>query len=109
MQLEEFLKNSRYFSLGHLPTESFHPETGQLSDQVETDLAGAIRTVQSIDVRAMNAVVAQTPLLRELRQAIEETWARGQRVFLSGCGSRWKPPGGRRTQRIRSRATACRL
>lgn len=87
MQLEEFLKNSKYFSLGHLPTEGFHPDTQHLSALVETDLAGAIRIVQKIDVQAMQAVVRETETIRELRKAIDETWKRGRRVFISGCGA----------------------
>ncbi|MBS1957896.1 MAG: SIS domain-containing protein [Bdellovibrionales bacterium] len=87
MQLEEFLRNSRYFSLGHLPTEGFHLDTRNLSDLVELDLPRAIRTVQQIDETAMRAVVHQTPLLNELSDAIAATFARGRRVYLSGCGA----------------------
>ena len=87
MQLEAYLQNANYFSLGHLPTESLHPLTLSLSDEVETDLKKAISTVQKIDLHAMEVVKLQLPLLQELAHAIDETLHSGSRVFLSGCGA----------------------
>ena len=87
MQLEAYLKNANYFSLGHLPTESLHPSTRFLSDEVESHLAGAIASVQAIDLHAIETVKRELPLIRDLSKTIEETLARGSRIFLSGCGA----------------------
>ena len=48
MQLEDFLKASDYFSLGHLPTEGFHPATEALSTLAKTDLESAIEIVRQV-------------------------------------------------------------
>jgi N-acetylmuramic acid 6-phosphate etherase len=91
MQLEDFVKNQSYFSLGHLPTEQLHPETRNLSDLVQSPLPSglteAIRTVQRIDLQAIETVKKNLPLVQELAHAIEQTHASGHRVFLSGCGA----------------------
>ncbi|MBC7396699.1 MAG: SIS domain-containing protein, partial [Bdellovibrionales bacterium] len=87
MQLEAYLKNANYFSLGHLPTESLHPDTRKLSDEVEAHLPGAIATVQQIDLAAIQVVKEALPLIRDLSEAIESTLTSGGRVFLSGCGA----------------------
>jgi N-acetylmuramic acid 6-phosphate etherase len=87
MQRDEFIKQSQYFSLGHLPTEAFHPKTALLSDWVESDLPKAIQTVQSIDVEAMRVVLGETAALKSLRDQIQTTLAQGHRIFLSGCGA----------------------
>jgi N-acetylmuramic acid 6-phosphate etherase len=87
MQLEDFLKNQSYFSLGHLPTEHLHPATRDLSAQVADDLPSAIRTVQKIDLQAIGVAGRALPLIRDLSHAIQTTFANGHRVFLSGCGA----------------------
>lgn len=87
MQLEDFLKNSDYFSLGHLPTEGFHPETEMLSHWVEHDLERAIQVIQKIDLSALKVVKNAMPEIQALSQSIEETLRTHGRVFLSGCGA----------------------
>ena len=87
MLLEEFLKNEAYFSLGHLPTEGFHPLTRTLSDQVEQDLTLAIRTIQKIDLDAIQKIKKEWALLQNLQAQIQSTFKNGKRVFLSGCGA----------------------
>lgn len=91
MQLEEFLKNANYFSLGHLPTEGFHPSTQTLSDWVlsgnEADLTRAIQTTQQIDLDAIEKIKSEFQTLKRMQQNIAETFARGRKVFLSGCGA----------------------
>ena len=87
MQLEDFVKNQSYFSLGHLPTEQVHPLTENLSELSETHLLEAIRIVQKIDVDAFKVVAANLPLIRELGHAMKVTTESGHRVFLSGCGA----------------------
>ena len=87
MQLEAFLKASKYFSLGHLPSEGFHPSTEFLSTLAKDDLEGAIRILQDIDLHAMNVVKEALPLIRTLSAEIHATLDSGSRVFLSGCGA----------------------
>lgn len=87
MQLEEFLNRQKEFALGHLPTEGFHPETRNLSELVNEDLAAAIRIVQSIDLAAMDKTEAQSERIQLLARMIQETFSKGNRVFLSGCGA----------------------
>lgn len=87
MQLDEFLKQADQFSLGHLPTEGFHPDTRLLSDWVDLDLPRAIRTVQKIDVAALESALACEKLLEQLESDIHTTLSAGGRVFLSGCGA----------------------
>jgi N-acetylmuramic acid 6-phosphate etherase len=87
MQLEAFLKASKYFSLGHLPTEGFHPSTEFLSTRAKEDLDGAIRILQDIDLNAIGVVKDSLPLIRTLSSEIQSTLDSGSRVFLSGCGA----------------------
>jgi N-acetylmuramic acid 6-phosphate etherase len=87
MQLEEFLKRQREFALGHLPTEGFHPETRNLSDLVHEDLFAAIKSVQNIDLAAMDKTEAQTDRIQSLADIIQQTIQNQHRVFLSGCGA----------------------
>jgi N-acetylmuramic acid 6-phosphate etherase len=87
MQLEDFLKNQSYFSLGHLPTEQVHPATRDLSNLVKTDLTRAIGLVQKIDLETIAVVEKSLPLIHKLSEAIQSTFKNGHRVFLSGCGA----------------------
>jgi len=87
MQLEAFLRTSQSFSLGHLPTEGFHPSTGSLSTLAKTDLDSAIRLIQDIDLHAIDVVKEALPLIRTLSADIHATLDSGGKVFLSGCGA----------------------
>ncbi len=87
MNLSEYLKNAKYFSLGHLPTEGFHPQTRNLSDLVHHDLDTAIQLIQKIDTEALQKLKPVIPLIEKMRRDIQLTLSRGNRVFLSGCGA----------------------
>lgn len=87
MQLEDFLSSSRYFSLGHLPTEGFHPATGELALLAKSDIGSAIQLIRQIDLHAFQTVKDALPLIRTLSDEIHETLDSGSRVFLSGCGA----------------------
>ena len=54
---------------------------------VETNLGAAIRTIQTIDLLAVEKLKHETPLLKKLHQQIDATLDSGHRVFLSGCGA----------------------
>ena len=81
MQLEAYLSHAPYFSLGHLPTESLHPDTQNLSDRLETDLAGAIAQVQKIDLHAVGVVSNSRPLIEEMARDIDAVVAKGRASF----------------------------
>ncbi len=87
MQLEDFLRSAEYFSLGHLPTEGFHPATESLSDLAKTDPESAVEILRTIDLRVFDCVKEALPLIRILSAEIHETLDSGHRVFLSGCGA----------------------
>ena len=87
MQLEDFLKAADYFSLGHLPTEGFHPATESLSTLARSDPAMAIEIVRQVDLRVFEEVRSTLPLIRILASEIETVLQSGSRVFLSGCGA----------------------
>ena len=87
MQLEEFLQRQNEFALGHLPTEGFHPETRNLSEQVREDLPSAIGIVQKIDLAAIEKTELQNDRIHAMSLAIQNTFKNKRRVFLSGCGA----------------------
>jgi len=87
MQLEDFLPQADYFSLGHLPTEGFHPATESLSELSKADLPGAIEVLRGLDLSVFEEVKSSLSLIRSLSGEIEETLSSGSRVFLSGCGA----------------------
>ena len=87
MQLEDFLAQADYFSLGHLPTEGFHPATETLSEWSKSDLRSAIEVLRDIDLDVFQQVRESIPLIKVLSREIEETLASGSRVFISGCGA----------------------
>ena len=87
MQLEEFLQRQNEFSLGHLSTEGFHPETRNLSQQVQEDLSAAIGIIQKIDIAAIEKTETQGNRITELSATIQKTFKNGHSVYLSGCGA----------------------
>jgi N-acetylmuramic acid 6-phosphate etherase len=87
MQLEDFLAQADYFSLGHLPTEGFHPATETLSELSKTDLPGAIEVLRGIDLGVFKKVKESIPVIRTLSDEIQKTLDSGSRVFISGCGA----------------------
>lgn len=84
---EEFLRVSRDFRLGSLPTEQRHPQTQDLARLSRENLPEAIRLLAAIDRGVVAAVAAKQPELTRLVKAIGETFARGKRVFFYGCGA----------------------
>lgn len=87
MQLEEFLAQSQYFSLGHLPTEGFHSKTLDLSQQMHRSLPEALKTLHEVDLAALTKLQSCRMSLEKLSQDIQITHAQGGRVFISGCGA----------------------
>lgn len=87
MQLDEFLSHAHYFSLGHLPTEGTHPLTQSLSALVKKNTSEAIKTVQKVDVLAVQKINAERATIEKMQSQIESVVSSGARVFLSGCGA----------------------
>jgi N-acetylmuramic acid 6-phosphate etherase len=84
---EEFLVLAAHYQLGSLDTEGFHPFTEHLSEQAQTDLPTALRTLQAVDVAALVRLSEKTEGVAELARAVAATFAAGKRVFLCGCGA----------------------
>ena len=85
----KFLSEERAFRLGELLTESFHPKTLELSQVARSDLAGAIRMLQSVDEEiapAMQKVFAQD-VFAELVAALFRAIGQGKRIYFTGCGA----------------------
>jgi N-acetylmuramic acid 6-phosphate etherase len=87
MQLEDFLQKSSYFSLGHLPTEGFHPATTHLSVLTHSNPEEAIRLIGRVDLDAVRTLRDSMNSIQKLSAEIHATLESGNRVFLSGCGA----------------------
>ncbi len=87
MQLEDFIQKSSYFSLGHLPTEGFHPATSNLSDLARSDPDEAVRLIGRVDSDAVRTLRDAMDSIRKLSTEIHATLEQGSRVFISGCGA----------------------
>jgi len=83
----EFLRVSRSFQLGELPTEQPHPGTRGLSRWARTDLARAVSALKDVDLRALEILAGHAAGIDRLARAVEETLERGKRIFLCGCGA----------------------
>jgi N-acetylmuramic acid 6-phosphate etherase len=84
---DEFLALAADYQLGALDTEGFHPLTARLSEQAQQDLPAALRSLQAVDVAALERFQGKTAGVAQLAQAVKETFAAGGRVFLCGCGA----------------------
>ena len=87
MQLEDFLQKSSYFSLGHLPTEGFHPATSDLSALTLSRPDEAVRLIGRVDLEAVRTLQHSLDSIRELSDETHATLQNGNRVFISGCGA----------------------
>jgi N-acetylmuramic acid 6-phosphate etherase len=87
MQLEDFLQKSAYFSLGHLPTEGFHPATSDLSSMALARPDDAVRLIGRVDADAVRTLRDSKDLIQELSAQVHATLECGNRVFISGCGA----------------------
>ena len=84
---QSFLKIAQQFQLGHLVTESFHPDTAQLSELVKSDVKAAHRLLQSVDNKALKIMEGKTSELWDLADSINRTLRLGNKVFMCGCGA----------------------
>ncbi|HXH29642.1 MAG TPA: hypothetical protein VNJ01_02405 [Bacteriovoracaceae bacterium] len=83
----EFLKISSHYKLGHLVTEGFHPKTVTLSDLVEKDTAAALKLLEEVDHSALEIMRSKKNDLWKLAVEIQDTLAKGNKIFMCGCGA----------------------
>lgn len=84
---QDFLAIAHQFQLGHLVTESFHPDTRNLSRLVKTDVKKAHALLGDVDRKALGQLEGKADLLWELARSIRETLESGNKVFMCGCGA----------------------
>jgi N-acetylmuramic acid 6-phosphate etherase len=84
---DEFLALAAQYQLGALDTESFHPLTARLSEEAQHDLPAALRSLQAVDVAALEKFQEKAGGVAKLAQAVGRTFSNGRRVFLCGCGA----------------------
>lgn len=84
---QDFLKIAPQFQLGHLVTESFHPDTQNLSQLVKSDVKRAHALLGEVDRKALKALEGKADLLWELAVTIQETLKAGNKIFMCGCGA----------------------
>ncbi len=83
----EFLAIASQFQLGSLDTESCHPLTRHLSDLVKTNIGQAVEVLRSVDLQALKCLLAKSDELSSLASSVQATLAKGNKVFLCGCGA----------------------
>ncbi len=88
-QARRFLEEEKAFRLGRLPTESFHPETLNLSQVAADNLAEGIRLLQSVDedIPPVAEKVLTAGVFAELVDCFLKTMKAGRRIFFTGCGA----------------------
>ncbi|MFZ4714829.1 MAG: hypothetical protein ACOYL6_14015 [Bacteriovoracaceae bacterium] len=84
---QEFLKISNDFHLGHLPTESRHPLTMDLSTLVKDHLTEALTIMHKVDEAALSKMLDYTAKIFSLHQDIQTTLKKGHNIYLCGCGA----------------------
>jgi N-acetylmuramic acid 6-phosphate etherase len=86
-QAARFLQQAGDFRLGSLPTEARHPLTYELADLARHDLARALHILKQIDCSSIERVLGKSPGVAELSARVRGCLAKGNRVFLYGCGA----------------------
>lgn len=84
---KDFLKIAPQFQLGHLETESFNPHTRGLSKLVKEDIAAAHKILSEVDHTALKKVALKKDEIWTLAQEIQDTLAKGNKIFMCGCGA----------------------
>lgn len=84
---EAFLQVAAEFQLGDLATESNHPKTRELSVLAQENLHRAVEVLREVDLDALAMFAERLSSLTKLNQAIRQTLAHGNRIYLCGCGA----------------------
>lgn len=82
-----YLKTSKLYQLGGLPTEQPHPETRELSEWSLNDLNKGITQLQKVDVAALAKLTTLIEPLGQMRAVVRSTLEAGDRIFICGCGA----------------------
>ena len=84
---DQFLKVASQFQLGELATESSHPKTRNLSSLAQNNLHQAVELLREVDLDALEMLVPKLGPIEVMGAKVWETFHRGGRVFLCGCGA----------------------
>ncbi len=84
---EEFLKTKHLFQLGDLPTEMPNPKTVELSQLAKHDLDQALKVMSEVDLEALRKIGVLKKQLEPIFDSVADTLAKGNRIFLVGCGA----------------------
>ncbi|MEN9390842.1 MAG: hypothetical protein RL017_139 [Pseudomonadota bacterium] len=83
-----FWQQHQRFSKADLATEAIHPLSINLSQLCHTNLAQAFNCFAAIEVNAINALLAYTDEIEELRKYLQQVLNNAKsRIFIAGCGS----------------------
>ena len=84
---KEYLKYQDQFRLGELTTESLHTKSLNLSSMVNKNILEAIQCLKEIDIDALNILKNKSEDIYLLQKSVQLVLARGDKVYLSGCGA----------------------
>lgn len=84
---DDFLKEAHQFHLGRLPTECPNTRTEDLSTMAKESLPSGINSLKEVDLDALRQITGASSRIEQLHSAIRKVFARGNRVFLCGCGA----------------------
>jgi len=87
MDAESFLRVCDQFRLGELVTEQPHPETVGLAELAQSDLVAAVDVFHRADIMALDRLMNSVEPLPDMVKDLRETFSRGGRIFISGCGA----------------------
>ncbi|CAD8150238.1 unnamed protein product [Paramecium pentaurelia] len=87
MNYKDFLEISAQFSLGGLITEQSHPHTIGLSEFAKNDLKTGIQRMKDLDMHVFDVLMNKLDQLEHMNKMVLDTWSKGNRVFICGCGS----------------------
>jgi N-acetylmuramic acid 6-phosphate etherase len=85
-----FLLTGNHFQLGHLPTETQHPKTTQLSQLAASGREGLVKSIallKEVELDALRALQPRMMAIEAMASEIQSTFKSKGRVFLCGCGA----------------------
>ena len=87
LDLKNFKTYHKEFSLGHLTTESVHPDSKNLSHIVSTDIIKAIDIIKTIDEKALQSLESRVDQIFQFQNICQKVLKNNGRVFIVGCGA----------------------
>ncbi len=86
-RIKLFWEQQEKFRSHPLQTELPNTETPDLSTLAQTNLTQAIKTIQNVDIKAVNKMCEYVSQLEELREQINKTLSKGNCIYICGCGA----------------------